>query len=284
MNDYFERLTAQLNQNLLRGIDPEGSTLEAAMYYALTLKGKRLRPLLFLSLLDAYGRDPMPHLDVAAALEIIHTYSLIHDDLPSMDNDDCRRGQPTVHKQFNEAVALLTGDTLLTMAFEKIARASLPPPIIVAIISLITDCIGQRGMALGQILDLEFAGCRDDIAVIHRLKTAELIKGCLLAAALIAERPEGQQDLLAQAALSLGIGFQLADDLLDLTGDESQVGKKLGKDQGNRSPNAALYYDLAEVKKQIDAHYRRALEMVDQLGIRFPPFLQLLQRMVYRDH
>ena len=113
---------------MLAGIDPQQGTLEAAMHYALSVRGKRLRPLLFLSLLDACEQDVRgASLGLASALEIIHTYSLIHDDLPAMDNDDLRRGMPTVHKKFNEAVALLAGDTLLTFAFEKIAAAPLPP-------------------------------------------------------------------------------------------------------------------------------------------------------------
>ena len=125
MNDYLQRLTAAVDREMLAGIDPRRGSLEAAMHYALTVSGKRLRPLLFLSLLDACSKDGRRLIGLASALEIIHTYSLIHDDLPAMDNDDLRRGMPTVHKKFNEALALLAGDTLLTFAFEKIAAAPL---------------------------------------------------------------------------------------------------------------------------------------------------------------
>jgi geranylgeranyl pyrophosphate synthase len=284
VNDRLPRLTALVNRELLNGIDPRRGTLEAAMHYALAVPGKRLRPLLFLTLLDAWRREAESHVGLASALEIIHTYSLIHDDLPVMDNDDLRRGLPTVHKKFNEAVALLAGDTLLTFAFEKIAAAPLPPEKIVAIMAIVTRCIGKEGMAQGQALDLEFRGDAKMIADIHRLKTAELIRGSLLAAAVVADLEPARCELLDRAGLAMGLGFQLADDLLDITGDEKEVGKKLRKDLSNRSPNAVLYQGLEAVRAAIDARQREALSLVRELGIDSPPFLDLLQSMFFRSH
>lgn len=283
MNDYLPRLTDAVNREILKGIEPRNGTLEAAMHYALTVNGKRLRPLLFLALLDAYQKDSEKFIGLASALEIIHTYSLIHDDLPVMDNDDLRRGLPTVHKKFNEAVALLAGDTLLTFAFEKIAAAPLPAEKTVAIIGIITRCIGKDGMAKGQALDLEFRGDALAIETIHRLKTAELIKGSLLAAAQVADLNAEEQQLLAKAGIAMGLGFQLADDLLDITGDEQKVGKKLNKDQSNQSPNAVLYFGLPAVKAKIDEYYREALTLISELKIDFPPFLSLLENMFFRS-
>ncbi len=283
MNDYLRHLTAAVDLELLTGLDPRRGTLEAAMHYALTVSGKRLRPLLFLTLLDAYQLGPERFIGLASALEIIHTYSLIHDDLPAMDNDDLRRGMPTVHKKFNEAVALLAGDTLLTFAFEKIAAAPLPAEKVVAVMGIITRGIGKEGMALGQALDLEFSGQADTIADIHRLKTAELIKGSLLAAAVVAGLDRGRQEILGRAGIALGLGFQLADDLLDITGDEKQVGKKLHKDRSNLSPNAVLYFGLEMVQAKIDAYYHDALDLVGELHIDFPPFLSLMKSMLYRS-
>ncbi len=283
MNDYLQGLSAAVDRELLVGLDPRRGTLEAAMHYALTVSGKRLRPLLFLSLLDACRLEALRHVGLAAALEIIHTYSLIHDDLPAMDDDDLRRGMPTVHKQFNEAVALLAGDTLLTFAFEKIAAAPLAAAQVVEIMGIVTRCIGKEGMAQGQALDLEFRGDAAAIAEIHRLKTAELIKGSLLAAAVIAGFDPGRRLLLEQAGIALGTGFQLADDLLDITGDEQQAGKKLRKDSGNHSPNAVLYFGLEAVRARIDEHYREACARVGELGIDFPPFLYLMKTMLYRS-
>jgi len=178
MNDYLPRLTDAVNREILKGIEPRNGTLEAAMHYALTVNGKRLRPLLFLALLDAYQKDSEKFIGLASALEIIHTYSLIHDDLPVMDNDDLRRGLPTVHKKFNEAVALLAGDTLLTFAFEKIAAAPLPAEKTVAIIGIITRCIGKDGMAKGQALDLEFRG---DALAIEAMERAGRYMGIAIA-------------------------------------------------------------------------------------------------------
>jgi geranylgeranyl pyrophosphate synthase len=284
MNDYLQRLTAAVNREILSGIDPQKGTLEAAMHYALSVPGKRLRPLLFLALLDATVQVSDKFIGLASALEIIHTYSLIHDDLPAMDNDDLRRGLPTVHKKFDEAIALLTGDTLLTYAFEKIAAAPLPAERIVAIIKIVTRCIGKDGMAQGQALDLEFNGAAQVIETIHRLKTADLIKGSLLAAAEVAGLNAAQQALLARAGISMGLGFQLADDLLDITGDELAVGKKLNKDKSNQSPNAVLYFGLPAVKARIDEYHREALALIKELKIDFPPFLQLLENMLFRSH
>jgi len=283
MNDYLPRLTAAVNREILNGIDPRKGTLEAAMHYALSVNGKRLRPLLFLALLDAYHTDSEKYLGLASALEIIHTYSLIHDDLPVMDNDDLRRGLPTVHKKFNEAIALLAGDTLLTFAFEKIASAPLAAEKIVAILGIITRCIGKEGMAQGQALDLEFSGEARAVETIHRLKTAELIKGSLLAAAQIIDLNAAQQRLLARAGNAIGLGFQLTDDLLDITGDEQKVGKKLKKDKSNQSPNAVLYFGLPAVKAKIDDYYQETLALIRELKIDFSPFFLLLENVFFRS-
>ncbi len=283
MNDYLPRVTAAINREILVGIDPRQGTLQAAMHYALAIPGKRLRPLLFMALLDAYHRDADKFIGLASALEIIHTYSLIHDDLPVMDNDDVRRGLPTVHKKFDEAIALLAGDTLLTFAFEKIAAAPLTAEKITAIMTIITRCIGKDGMAQGQALDLEFQGDVHQIETIHRLKTAELIKGSLLAAAQVAGLNDAQQALLARAGIAMGLGFQLADDVLDITGDEKTVGKKLNKDKVNQSPNAVLYQGLPAVKAKIDQYYRETLTLISELKIDFPPFLCLLENMLFRS-
>lgn len=283
MNKYIENLTQSVDESLVKGLDPHKGVLEAAIHYALSVKGKRLRPLLFLTFIAAYEKDPMAFMEIACAIECIHTYSLIHDDLPSMDNDDFRRGMPTVHKKFNDAIALLAGDTLLTIAFEKISRVNAEPAKIVNILRILTVGIGIEGMAGGQVLDLEFKGDKNVIFEIHRKKTAELIKATLLSAAEIVDLPPHDKELLAQAGTSIGIGFQLADDLLDIDGDEKEVGKKLNKDQVNKSPNAVLFYGKEFVKKEIDSSYRKTKAILEELKIQFPPFLYLMEKMVYRS-
>lgn len=283
MNGYINNLTARINESMVDGINPSDGVLEAAMFYALSVKGKRLRPLLFLTLIDAYEKKPIDYIDIACAIECIHTYSLIHDDLPTMDNDDFRRGMPTVHKKFNEAIALLAGDTLLTFAFEKISRSKAEPEKIVNILRILTTGIGKNGMAGGQVLDLEFNGNKNIIFEIHRKKTAELIKASLLCAAEIIGLSHKEKELTAQVGTTIGIAFQMADDLLDIEGDEKEVGKKLKKDQGNQSPNSILYYGKELIKKKIDTDYKKTLASLKELNISFPPFLYLMEKMVYRS-
>ena len=274
----------EVDKSLLEDTAGREDSLEEAIHYALSVKGKRLRPLLFIALLDASGVDYRAHLDVACAIEYIHTYSLIHDDLPAMDDDDLRRGMPTVHKKFNEPLALLAGDTLLTMAFEKISRsANLEAGKVVNIIRIITACIGHDGMAGGQALDLAFAGDPEVILPIHRKKTAELIKGTLLAAAEVTGLDDDFRRRLAAAGIDIGVAFQMADDLLDVEGDEEEVGKKLKKDGDNQSPNSVLFYGADHVKIEIDRLYQKAMAEFSGLGITHPPFLELISRMAFRS-
>lgn len=283
MIEHLKDLAEQVDEALTKGWDPEKGVLDASVHYALSVKGKRLRPLLFLTLLEAFEIDAQDYIDIACAIECIHTYSLIHDDLPAMDNDDFRRGMPTVHKKFNEAIALLAGDTLLTHAFEIIAKAKATPKQIVDILRILTVGIGKDGMAGGQALDLEFDGEKDLIFKIHRQKTAELINACFLSAAEIIGLPDDKKELLAQAGITIGIAFQMADDLLDIIGDEKEVGKKLNKDQSNKSPNSVLFYGEEFIKKEIDTAYQRTLELLERLDITYPPFLYLMKKMVYRS-
>jgi len=283
MIEYIDKLTEAVDKGLVKGIDPSRGVLEEAIHYALSVKGKRLRPLLFLTLIDAYEKDPMEYIDIACAIECIHTYSLIHDDLPSMDNDDYRRGMPTVHKKYNDAIALLAGDTLLTYAFERISRSKADPRKIVNILGILTTGIGTEGMAGGQALDLEFKGDKEIIFEIHRKKTATLINACLLSAAEIIGMTDEKKERLTQAGIAIGIAFQMADDLLDIEGDEEEVGKKLKKDLGNHSPNSVLFYGKEFIKKEIDTYYKKTMSLLKELKIDFAPFLFLMEKMVYRS-
>jgi geranylgeranyl diphosphate synthase type II len=283
MDEHFNKLVKWVDSSLIAGIDPESGTLAKAMHYSLSLKGKRLRPLLFLTYLEAYQHQCIKYLDIACAIEYIHTYSLIHDDLPAMDDDVLRRGMPTVHVQFNEAIAILTGDTLLTLAFEKISSVPIPAAKSIKIINTLTRCIGPDGMAGGQVHDLEFQGNKEDIFNIHQMKTAELIKGTLLSAAEIVGLEQPELVTLEEAATAIGIAFQMADDLLDIEGNEEMVGKTLSKDQNNQSPNAVLFFGKAYVIREIDRLYEKTLTLLKKLKITYPPFLSLMKKMVYRD-
>lgn len=276
-------MTAEVNKSLLNGINCSDSFLEEVICYSLTVKGKRLRPLLFLTLIDAFKKKWNGFMDIACAIEYIHTYSLIHDDLPVMDDDDFRRGMPTVHKRFNEPIALLAGDTLLSLAFERISLSRIPEPQMARIFWILTSSIGINGMAGGQALDLEFRGEKQKIFKIHRMKTAELIKGTLLAAAEILQLTEHQKKSLRSAGIFIGIAFQMADDLLDVEGDEKVVGKKLHKDKINKSPNSVIYFGKDFVKDKIDYLHRKTLVQLERVKIDFPPFMDLINRMAYRS-
>lgn len=283
MKDYFEKLINEIESGLVKGIEPQNGILEKAMHYSLCVRGKRLRPLLFLTLIDAFEKNSLKYIDIACAIEYIHTYSLIHDDLPCMDNDDFRRGKPTVHKKFNDAIALLAGDTLLAAAFEKISFFDMPHDKIVNILKILTHSIGKDGMAGGQALDFEFNKNKELIFKIQRKKTAELIKGTLLSGAEIVDMKEKDKDILEDVGNTIGIAFQMADDLLDIEGDEQKVGKKLHKDKINKSPNSVLYFGKDFVEKKIETSYKKSINMLKEINIDFPPFLNLIKKMVYRD-
>lgn len=213
------------------------SNLKDSMLYSLQAGGKRLRPLLLLASYEAYSENYAKALAPAVALEMVHTYSLIHDDLPAMDDDDYRRGKLTNHKAFDEATAILAGDALLTYSFDVIANNSLLNDTEkVNIISLLSQCSGPKGMVGGQILDMEAEDKQitlGQLERIHELKTGELLKFAVYAGAYLAEASNSQLDALKQFAYALGLIFQIQDDILDITGDEEKLGKRLGSDESN---------------------------------------------------
>ncbi|MCZ8184400.1 MAG: polyprenyl synthetase family protein [Beijerinckiaceae bacterium] len=216
--------------------------LVAAMRHAAFAGGKRMRPYLVLESARLFGVTGEAPLQVAAALEAIHCYSLVHDDLPSMDNDDMRRGQPTVHRAYDEATAILVGDGLLTLAFEMVAsdHVTLPPAVKVALVSALARASGIDGMVGGQLLDLAAEGRFEaepqplDLAAIRHLqalKTGALIRFAVEAGALMApEATPEQRDALTRYGEALGLAFQIRDDLLDVEGDAALVGKAVAKD------------------------------------------------------
>jgi len=286
MEEKIILFTDEINIEMTKGINSNGNKLDKALLYALSVKGKRLRPLLFLSFIDNFkknGYDYKNFYSIACAIEYIHTYSLIHDDLPSMDNDDYRRGQLTVHKKFDPAIALLTGDTLLTLAFEKIASSNIRADKIVSIVKILSKSIGKDGMAGGQALDLEFSGNKEEIIKIHKMKTADLITGAIMSAAEIVEMTYNEKEKVREAGKLIGIAFQMADDLLDIEGDEKLVGKKLNKDIDNNSPNSVLFYGKEYIKNEIDEYYKKTVNIFKKLKINSPIFLHLIKKMVYRS-
>ncbi len=216
-----------------RGIPPR---LQSAMEYSLLAGGKRLRPVLCLSTAGMTGLDPMSVMPFAAAIELIHTYSLIHDDLPAMDDDDLRRGRPSNHRQFDEATAILAGDGLLTDAFDLMASVGggIPAGHVLAALREVSSAAGASGMVGGQALDMDYTG-RDDIDLaalrtMHAMKTGALIRCSCVAGALLGGAPASAVEQVAGYGAAIGAAFQIVDDILDETGDEAQLGKPVGSD------------------------------------------------------
>ncbi len=210
--------------------------LAEAMRYSVLGGGKRLRPILALMAAEACGADPVEALPSACALEMVHTYSLIHDDLPAMDDDDLRRGRPTCHRAFDEATAILAGDGLLTLAFEVVVRHTRPPDAAAACVRILAEAAGPEGMVGGQMADLEAEGRADGtvdaLEAIHRRKTGALLRAPLRMGAAVARAPESVDRALDHYGRCVGLAFQIVDDLLDVQGDEAKMGKRVGKDLG----------------------------------------------------
>jgi farnesyl diphosphate synthase len=224
-----------LDDRSLSGEIARPQRLMEAMRHGVLNGGKRLRPFLVMESAALFSADGEAALRVAAALECVHCYSLIHDDLPAMDDDDLRRGQPTVHKAFDEATAILAGDALLALAFDIIADEAtmLPAERRAALVLALARAAGAGGMVGGQMLDLEAERIRPDEAGIIRLqamKTGALIRFACEAGAILAGAPAADRERLAEFGSAIGLAFQLADDLLDLTADAHQMGKATGKD------------------------------------------------------
>jgi farnesyl diphosphate synthase len=215
---------------------PEGhqSVIMDAMRYAALGGGKRLRPFLMVETARLFGREDAPVWAAAAALECLHVYSLVHDDLPCMDDDDMRRGKPTVHKKFNEAMAVLAGDGLLTQSFEIIANCGAQPDVTMKLVSGLAKAGGTHGMIGGQVIDINVAETDRDEALITQLqdlKTGALIEYAVTTGAILGGANTKEYNALQAYALDIGLAFQIKDDILDVEGDAEIVGKAVGKDE-----------------------------------------------------
>lgn len=227
-----------------------------AMEYSLSNGGKRLRPVFALEFARACGGTRDDCLPLACAIEFVHTYSLIHDDLPCMDNDDLRRGKPSCHKKFSEATALLAGDALLTHAFDIVTSADLSDDKISAAVSLLAQNSGVCGMIGGQVIDLKYES--EDPTVkqlvnVYKMKTGALISAACLLGCISAGATDEQLSAASKFAYSLGIAFQIQDDILDIVGDESKLGKPVGSDAENNKTTYATLVGIDKAKSDVKA-------------------------------
>ncbi len=265
MQRYKDLIEGYLAQCFL--YDAPQKELFEAMRYSLLSGGKRLRPILTLSFCELCGGRAEDALPFAAAVDMIHTYSLIHDDLPCMDNDDFRRGKPTSHKVYGEAKAVLAGDALLTAAFSQLASAKLPPERIVKAVTALSSCAGELGMVGGQVLDMdaEQRECTDeDVRAIQSRKTGALICAACLLGVIAAGGSETQEKAAEGYAEALGLAFQIQDDILDVIGDAQKLGKATGADE--KKNTFVRIYGVDACKKMVQKETDKAIATLEVFG------------------
>lgn len=287
MQEYLAAIDAALEQILSRNPLTPHRVLDA-MHYSVFAGGKRIRPCLTLAFCQLCGGDPMAALPFACGIELVQTYSLIHDDLPCMDDDDFRRGKPSCHKQFDEATALLAGDALLTMAFESLSQAELPPERVVKAVEIFSRLIGVVGMIGGQEMDLEAENpdTRPDLDTLRALcarKTCALLQASCQLGVLAAGGTEEQLSAAGEYAYQLGMAFQIVDDILDVTADPEKLGKPVGSDAANGKVTHVTLLGLEGASQEADRYTARALELLE----RFPgsePLKELTRNLLHRDY
>lgn len=263
--------------------------LHQAMRYSMFAGGKRLRPVLMLAACEAVGGRPEQALHAACAMEMIHTYSLIHDDLPAMDDDDFRRGRPTNHKVYGEANAILAGDALLTEAFRLLADAEanrgIAPDKALRVIEIIARCAGSMGMVGGQVVDMESEGQSIDfptLEYIHTHKTGALILASIQSGALLGGCSDEQFAALSRYGEFAGLAFQVADDILDIVGDQAELGKDVGSDQARGKATYPALLGLAEARQRADELRDLALDALEPLGEAAEPLRAIANYIVNR--
>jgi geranylgeranyl diphosphate synthase type II len=269
---------------------PQRSRLLSAMNYSLMAGGKRVRPILCISTASAVNNNRIDVLPVACALECIHTYSLIHDDLPSMDNDDLRRGNPTCHKAFDEPTAILAGDALLTVAFEILsdkAHFHHNPQALLEIIHIISKAAGPYGMIEGQMRDIASESQRlneMDLEQLHLLKTGALIKASVLSGAILANATEKQKQQLNIYAQNIGLAFQVIDDVLNVKGDPKRMGKATGTDQDLQKNTYPGLLGLSSAEAKARQLIQKAIESLQDFNDQADPLRAIASYILQRDH
>ena len=258
--------------------------IHKAMHYSLLAGGKRLRPVLVIAAVEAVGGDRKAVLPFAVAAELIHTYTLIHDDLPALDDDDLRRGKPTNHKVFGEAIAILAGDALLTQAFILMTRSvgmePIPPECLLNATHEMVTALGSTGMIGGQVVDLESEGKPIDaetLEYIHIYKTGFLIRACIRCGGILSRATPRQLNSLSRFGAHIGLAFQIIDDILDITGDEKRLGKDIGSDLTKDKATYPAFYGLEESRRKAEELVEESIVCLEEFDDRADP-LRLIAR------
>ena len=284
---YLEKVSSSLKEACDRFL-PEESEVCRAACYSLLGGGKRIRAVLVLSVCEMLGGDMAAAEQFAAAVEMLHCYSLIHDDLPCMDNDDLRRGRPSCHKAFSESTAMLAGDVLLTEAFEVIANAPASAQACVRAAKALGAGAGSHGMVYGQELDLKYealAATEDQLRLIHRNKTGALINAAVQMGAAAAEADEVTCKALEAYAYGIGLVFQIVDDVLDVTSTPEQLGKPIGSDSENgKTTFATLYGVQGAMELAVQLNAKTCEELRVQFGEKTAFLEQLAQQLLARKN
>ena len=282
-------LTDRALEELIPSAETVPSSIHAAMRHSVFAGGKRLRPVLAHQAAVAIaGSLPAGIENLGAALEMIHTYSLIHDDLPALDNDDLRRGQPTCHKAFGEATAILAGDALQTRAFEVLAGLDAPPAAVVQIVGLVANAIGTvDGMIGGQVLDLESEQKKPTpelVEAIHRAKTGALIRVSVVAGGVYAGANADDAARLDRFGRKAGLAFQIVDDVLDVTADSAQLGKTAGKDQATEKATWPAVYGIEQSRRDAAQLIEEAFAALEPYGSRAEGLKSVARYLVERKN
>ncbi|WP_298439709.1 polyprenyl synthetase family protein [Geobacter sp.] len=293
LKSYLKERCALVDEALERSLPAEDElpfSIHRAMHYSVFAGGKRVRPILMLAACEAVGGTIADAMPAACAMEMIHTYSLIHDDLPAMDDDDFRRGRPTNHKVFGEAIAILAGDALLTEAFilmsspEYAARVGAER--LLPVIREIGHCAGSRGMVGGQVVDMESEGNREiDLATvqyIHTHKTGALMKASVKAGAILGGAGKEALEAMTRYGEAVGLAFQIADDILDIEGTTEQLGKDAGSDEARGKATYPAIMGLADSKRRARELVDIALAAVAPFGDRAEPLREIARYIVSR--
>ncbi|PFA24272.1 MULTISPECIES: polyprenyl synthetase family protein [Bacillus cereus group] len=266
------------------------NVLREAMIYSLEAGGKRLRPLLLFATLQAFEKERELGIGAACALEMIHTYSLIHDDLPCMDDDDLRRGKPTNHKVFGEAMAVLAGDGLLTYAFQAVTaydHQDVQAETKLRLALELAKAAGPEGMVAGQVADMEAEGKRlelRELEYIHKHKTGRLLEYAVLAGAILAGATPEQEEKLLAFAKYIGLAFQIRDDILDVEGTEEEIGKPIGSDASNEKSTYTTLFTIDEAKCILEETIGKAKDAIASLQLQDEHLLSICDLIAKRNN